>query len=144
MVWFISLSFMVTKALRMIQKSFSSPNISLLLFWLRLGCVVLVNRLFLLVILTLTPLSSPLWPREFRMVNGLIWSVLLPLVEEFLPLLLVNANLTKIRVLVGTFFWHVLLLWLLPLHVMSRPTAGLLLILLFVQNSLSLCLGCHC
>ena len=53
-----------------------------------------------------------------------------PSVVEFLPPLLVNSNLTKIRDPVGTFFWNVLLLWLLPLHV-------LLLILLFVQNSLS-------
>ena len=66
------LSFMAAKALRMIQRSFSSLNISLLPFWLKLGCAVLVNRLFLLVILTLILLSSPLWPRVFLMANGSI------------------------------------------------------------------------
>ena len=85
---------------------------------------------------------SPPWLRVFQMANGSNWNVPLPLVVEFLLPLLVNSNLTKIKVLVGTFFWHALLLWLLPLHVMSCQTAGLLLILLFMQSSLSL-LGCH-
>ena len=40
------------------------------------------------------------------MVNGLTWSVLLPLVVVFLLPLLVNSGLTMIRVLVGTFFLH--------------------------------------
>ena len=91
----ISSSFVAIRVLRMILKSFNSLNISLLLFWLRLGCAVLVNRLFLLVILTLILLSSPPWPREFQMTNGLIWSVLLRSVAEFLLRLLVNSNMTK-------------------------------------------------
>ena len=60
------------------------------------------------------------------------------LVEEFLPLLLVNSNLMKIKVLVGIFFWLVLLPWLLPLPVMFRLIAGLLLIFLFLRSLLSL------
>ena len=42
-VLFIYSSFVAIKVLKVTQKSFSSPNIFLLLFWLRLGCAVLVN-----------------------------------------------------------------------------------------------------
>ena len=50
------------------------------------------------------PTVIPSLAREFRMVNGLIWSVLLPTVVEYPLPLLVNSNLMKIRVLVGIFF----------------------------------------
>ena len=48
--------------------------------------------------------ADPPWLRAFQMANGLILSVLLPSVVEYLLPLLVNSNLTKIRVLVGIFF----------------------------------------
>ena len=55
------------------------------------------------------PIVIPaLWPKVSRMVNGLIWSVLLPFVEVFLLPLLVSFSLMRIKALVGIFFLHVL------------------------------------
>ena len=53
-------------------------------------------------------------------------------------LILVSSNSTKIRVLVGILFWHVLLLWRLQLRVLFCQTAGSLFILLFMRSFLSL------
>ena len=64
-------------------------------------------------------------------------SGLLPPVVEFPHTILVSSNLTKIRVLVGILFWHVLLLWRLLLRVLFYLTAGSLLILLFMRSLLS-------
>ena len=81
----------------MTLRSFSFPNISLLLFWLRLGCTVLVNLLFLLAILMLTLLLSLPWLKVFLMANGLILSSLLPLVVEYsLPLLVSSSSLAAV------------------------------------------------
>ena len=84
------------------------------------------------------PTVSLLWLRVYLTVTGLILSGRLPPVVGFLLLILVSSNSTKIRVLVGNEFWHVLLLWQLQLRVLFCQTAGSLLILLFMRSFLSL------
>ena len=99
---------------------------------------MLVNLLFLLAISILILLLSILWPRVSWTVIGLILSGPLPPVVGFPLPVHANSSSTKIRVLVGIWFWHVLLLWRLQLRVLFCQTAGSLLIFaVYAEFSLS-------